>query len=1016
MAIVSFAFLFLWYALHQIYLKSFGVSLKSVSLTDVEIAPDNTEEGSILNRHLDEIIYFFQSTKYELVIIEDLDRFENSEIFVILREINALVNKNYGVKRTVRFLYALRDDVFQNTDRTKFFEFIVPIVPIINHSNSIDKVLEEGQRLSLEDKLDKQFLREVSRYLSDLRLIKNIFNEFVTYEENLDSEGNDNLDRNKLLAVLIYKNVKPKDFEKLHQQKGVLAGIFNEYENLIASKEGALRTQIVAIESSVAQAKKQLPASLKELRNIYAMAVIQHVPAHYSAIRFENFEIQLSQLPDHERFEDIIHAPNLIFQNIQRNQRTVNLPNIENEVNPQRSYLERKADIELLSTKQLQASTAELRELRSKLEAVRTEMFSAVIRSNTSHLESHFSELGESEDLIRFLIFEGYLDDSYYQYISLFHSGRLSPSDNNFLIKIRGFNNPDPNYRLDNTAEVIAMMRDEDFGQPYVLNRYLMDELLNTPSEYYFQLKKAVGHFSRNFAQCSDFFSRYYTHGKRVGVLMNVIVEHWSGFVVDAIESDSAADHVANLLSHVPSSKLTANTDSKSSISSYLDANLAAVLDVGKEFEFDSLVPFDVRVEQLSTLSANTRALSFLVDNSLYQITVNNLRIALAQILRVDEVAGLSEQNFTTIISAGKTEVREHVENNFESYLRDVLLTLEENTKEKVETILIVLQRSEVPEELLYEFLAKQEAVFPSLDPVPQQFHTYLFQNSMIEAKWENLSSYVQDEGFEANTLTQFMQSKEVKDQLLQCSYNHSDDTLPLSRFIFTNMEFSENEYRNYVSKLPIRFKDFPKDAPTAIRLILIEENIINLTEEVFQKVQGDTDVLLHLLSHNIEEYFENKSSYPIDDNMRASLLKSGISLTQKLQVIDDMDLIAAQGNAMLVSSVGEVFEQVDVDFKKYPTAFLLAIIKSSPKIGSRISVLNKFQNALTVEEVRQVVRGLPNPFPELLDYGWSSRSIPNTPENQVLVEWLERRKLISSSSPSIFGAEIKVNRFRKQR
>ena len=61
--------------------------------------------------------------------------------------INSLVNGNVGVRRKVRFLYALRDDMFSNTDRTKFFEFIIPVVPIINSSNSIDMVLKQGKRL-----------------------------------------------------------------------------------------------------------------------------------------------------------------------------------------------------------------------------------------------------------------------------------------------------------------------------------------------------------------------------------------------------------------------------------------------------------------------------------------------------------------------------------------------------------------------------------------------------------------------------------------------------------------------------------------------------------------------------------------------------------------------------------------------------------------------------------------------------------------------------------------------------
>src|SRR5690606_10519151 len=122
---------------------------------------------------------------------------------------------NEGIKRRVRFLYALRDDIFVNTDRTKFFEFIVPIVPVINHSNSIDKLLEHSQRIGLKG-LDLQFLREVSRYLNDLRLIQNIVNEYVVYDAKLTADEDGRLDANKLLAILIYKNVMPKDFAALH--------------------------------------------------------------------------------------------------------------------------------------------------------------------------------------------------------------------------------------------------------------------------------------------------------------------------------------------------------------------------------------------------------------------------------------------------------------------------------------------------------------------------------------------------------------------------------------------------------------------------------------------------------------------------------------------------------------------------------------------------------------------------------------------------------------------------------
>jgi hypothetical protein len=303
---------FIWQAVHNLYIASFGISLKSISLKDIEIAPNAATEESILNRHLDEIIYFFQSTKYDLVVIEDLDRFNNPDIFVTLREINSLVNANLRGKRHIRFLYALRDDMFVNTDRTKFFEFIVPVIPIINSSNSIDKVLEQGKRLSLDDRLDHQFLREVSRYLNDLRLIQNIFNEYAVYVANLETESEHNLDVNKLLAVLIYKNVFPSDFENLHRGKGKLAEVLRSHDRYIVASESRYTVEISRIEELIDQGNKQLPNDITELRRIYAMAIVEELPEGCIRIGTNNSNmIALNSLASAEWFEASLESRQL---------------------------------------------------------------------------------------------------------------------------------------------------------------------------------------------------------------------------------------------------------------------------------------------------------------------------------------------------------------------------------------------------------------------------------------------------------------------------------------------------------------------------------------------------------------------------------------------------------------------------------------------------------------------------------------------------------------------------------
>ena len=111
---------------------------------------------------LDEIVTFFDAVEPEFVIFEDLDRFDDPQIFDSLRELNTLINASAHWRdknRPLRFIYAIKDSLFEQlgvesktgasvgenakcrvdaaaatvrrANRTKFFEIVIPIVPFI---------------------------------------------------------------------------------------------------------------------------------------------------------------------------------------------------------------------------------------------------------------------------------------------------------------------------------------------------------------------------------------------------------------------------------------------------------------------------------------------------------------------------------------------------------------------------------------------------------------------------------------------------------------------------------------------------------------------------------------------------------------------------------------------------------------------------------------------------------------------------------------------------------------------
>jgi len=1002
---------FVWLVLHQIYVKSLGISLRSISLKDVEIKPHATDQESILNRHLDEIIYFFQSTDYDLVVIEDLDRFNNPDIFVTLREINSLVNANAGVKRQIRFLYALKDNMFANTDRTKFFEFIIPVIPIINSFNSIDKMIAQEERLSLPNRLDSQFLKEVARYLNDLRLIQNIFNEYVIYRKNLVP----NLDPNRLLAVLIYKNVLPSDFEELHQEKGKLAAILRSHGELITEAEDRYRSQISELEQRIINAEKQVPADLEELRKIYAATLMAHIPSGFSLIEINGRRVNTQEpIWKNDSFDQIFENQKLSCYVHQGHvQRQVDIVALQNEINPDKTYKKRKTEIEDKPDAFKDSALKKITELRAESSAFRMRKFNEVIRADTKRAEKEFDKFGDNKELVKFLVFEGFLDDTYYQYTSLFHSGRLSPNDNRFLIQIRAFNNPEPDFQIDNPKEVIDEMRKDDFRRHFVLNVILVDCMLSNPNQYKQQLSDLVAFVSSSFDECSAFFEIYYERGKCIAELTSELLEKWPGFVSAVLESSDSSAHVARLIAHLPEKHLRSLHQKEDQISEFLSTNLSEVLAKGIDFDPKRLKMLTFETQDMKTIQSYPAIARLLTDEGLYKLSIPNIEFIFRDVLGLHFVEEMQTKHYSTVLKSGNTVLINKIEDDFEHYLKSIILALENNTEEDVSTILEVLKHDDIESEHLESFLEMQSARLPSLEGVPSQFHRTLFRLRNIEISWENCLAFVSSESFDAETLTTFLQEDEIEAKLSSVIISNDKSTVPLTLFLIKNNELEEDIYRDYIRTIPIQFTQFPTDIDPEKWLILVEEEKIAFSESAFTRLADYPECQVLFIAKNIDDYLKSRDQFSLDDDFREKLLKSDIDDGQKLRIVEDMDLTLLAGLPRRAAVIGELFHRTSTNISHLTAEAAQAVIINAKPVSVQVSLFNKCHELLSDEQVRGTLQRMPDPFPEFKP-GWRQPTIPNTDVNVGLVEWLVARGIISSWKETYFGDDIRVYNFRR--
>ena len=249
--------LYALFCLFKYILKSYGNSkLNKLNLKDGEI--ELVEDNSIFNKHLDEILYFFQVTKYNVVIIEDLDRFGTSNIFLKLRELNQLVNESKIVGRHITFVYAIKDDVFKDEERTKFFDYITTVIPVINPSNSKDKLKELLISKGFEEnEIPDDDLSEMAFFIQDMRILTNIVNEYKQYREKLCTDKTQKLNLTKLLAMIVYKNYYPQDFAQLHRREG-------KVYSCISKKRIFVEDAIKVIENRKKEIQNEEKAALNE--------------------------------------------------------------------------------------------------------------------------------------------------------------------------------------------------------------------------------------------------------------------------------------------------------------------------------------------------------------------------------------------------------------------------------------------------------------------------------------------------------------------------------------------------------------------------------------------------------------------------------------------------------------------------------------------------------------------------------------------------------------------------------
>ncbi|MDQ0224412.1 hypothetical protein ACFPRB_17250 [Metabacillus niabensis] len=476
--------------------RKLGVSKFGVANTNIEFT---FHDGStVFNHYLDEIIYLFKKSNYCYIVFEDLDRFQNVKIFERLRSLNTILNSSAQLRGLdIKFIYAMKDDIFSHEDeselvynRTKFFDFIIPTIKIIHSSNAETILMKKLNGLLKKDnnynadnnqKLSEKLIEDISLFINDMRTLINICNEFEVYRLRLIKSS---ITYNHLFAFVVYKNIYPKDYSDLLENKGIVYSVFNKKakEEMISELQNEIRkiknTSYNGL-GDIITGKDEIAMLFAKKRKLVNNKLIKQGRDVLLRLTGSENRVVGEQVLRYLMDRGINGEFGVYLQNY-NDDLEANYANVDDFVTINSiNYLKLYRDFEQNMKNEVEVNS-KIKILEKKIKSVQTKSISRLIKEDGIEPNIDFI----NNKLLYFLIRNNWLNESYEDYLTVFREGTLSQKENEFIQSIKlGYNIKNLHFPLEHVDKVSQKVRVDDINNMAVFNLKLIEYLLVNDTE-----------------------------------------------------------------------------------------------------------------------------------------------------------------------------------------------------------------------------------------------------------------------------------------------------------------------------------------------------------------------------------------------------------------------------------------------------------------------------------------------------------------------------------------------------
>ena len=799
---------------------------RKLNLQGNEIEIFEESDDSYFDKYLNEVLYLFENVDADVIVFEDMDRFNANKIFERLREVNTLANIQLQKenKKILRFFYLLRDDIFISKDRTKFFDYFVPVVPVVDSTNSYDQFISHFKKGGLFEKFNESFLQGLSLYIDDMRLLKNIYNEFVIYYNRLNITE---LDCNKMLAIIAYKNLFPRDFADLQLNQGFIYTIFANKDSFVAEEIEKLDKQISEKSNEIDMAKNEHLSTIKELDAAYE----DKRPVRYGYRQDLSDADKANYAKRKQAIENRLNS---------------SIPKLENEK-------------VVLEQKRISMQNRQLCEIitRDNIDSI----FS-ITSTNEVGTVTHFNEIKSSEyfDLLKYLIRNGYIDETYADYMTYFYENSLSRIDKTFLRSITDKKAKEYTYKLKNPKLVVSRLRLVDFDQEETLNFDLFTYLLQTSHIDY--VKRLIEQLKST--KNLKFIGAYFDTTIELSAYIKHLNMGWPEVFSTALSERLLTENqirrysIASL--YYSNDDIIELVNKENCLCDYI-SNARDYLAIDNP-NIDRLIHcftlLGVCFIGFDYTELNKELFQAVYEESLYEINAENLQLIQREILGAKNADDFFHKNCTILCLHPDSAITQYVNQNINKYFRVVLQISDGNIHDDENVAIAVFNNANLTTDYKHSYISALRTTITSIKEIADSS----LWSSLLDADIVQYSEYNIMDCFNTVKLNEsvisYINRYDIDLDFSKTEYDEDAKEKLFDSVVICN-GIDNSKYRQILVSLKFSYDAFDiADISDDKITILIDTNIIRMTDDNLKYIRENYhNQIFYYIRKSIEKYID---------------------------------------------------------------------------------------------------------------------------------------------------------------